>query len=150
MQKAYKYSIVYFIAFSLLLLGSSILLFEEKIGLSNAAILEYYLGNEEKFILAKSWSVTLEIILPHLFAFGLLIMVALHFLIFTKFRASPFFKYFIYSTFLAGFLELSSPFFILQGFEIFASIKLFSFIVLELLLLTIFWLLLKSIFLHRK
>lgn len=150
MQKAYKYSIVYFIAFSLLLLGSSILLFEEKIGLRSGAILEYYLGNEEKFMLAKSWSVVLKIILPHLFAFGLLIMVALHFLIFTKFRASKLFKYLIYATFFAGFVELFSPFLIFQGFEIFAPIKLVSFIALELLLLTIFWLLLRSIFLHRK
>ena len=145
MQKAYKYSIFYFLLFSILLLGSSLLLFDDKIGLSPTAIAEYYLGNEEKFLVEKSWSTILKIILPHIFAFGLFFMVVLHFLLFTKHKDTKLFLYLSYAIFLVGFLELFSPYMILAGFHSFAFVKLISFVLLELLLPYTFWLLLVSI-----
>jgi len=145
LQKAYKYSIVYFLLFSILLLGSSLLLFADKIGLSSTAIVEYYLGNEANFIFAKSWETVLKIILPHIFAFGLYFMVVLHFLLFTRHKDTKLFLYLSYAIFFVGFLELFSPYMILAGFESFAVVKLISFILLELLLLYTFWLLLVSI-----
>ena len=145
MQKAYKISILYFLLFSLLLLASSIALFEVKIGFSLDAVLEYYQGNEEKFIPAKSSIGVLKIILPHIFGFGLFGMVLLHFLIFTKFKKSKQFYIFIYLTFSLLFLEMFTPFFIIWGIQFFAYFKLFSFILLELILLYIFYLLFKTI-----
>ena len=145
MQKAYKYSILYFLLFSLLLLASSILLFEEKIGFSVAGVLDYYLGNEEKFITAKSTTGVLKIILPHIFLFGLFVMVVLHFLIFTKHKHTKKMRLLIYASFLIAFSELFSPFFILYGFEFFAYVKLLSFMLFEFLFLYLFWLLFESI-----
>ena len=145
MQKAYKYSILYFLLFSLLLLGSSALLFSQKIGFSYEGVLDYYLGSEELFMMAKSNAGLLKIILPHIFGFALFFMVVLHFLLFTKHNKTKQFKFLIYSTFFVGILELFSPFFILSGFEFFAYIKLISFFLLESLLLYIFWLLLNAI-----
>ena len=84
MQKVYKLSILYYLAFILLLITSAIMLFENKIGFSATSILEYYLGSEEKFIPSKGYIGVLKIILPHIFVFGLLSMVLLHFLVFTK------------------------------------------------------------------
>jgi len=146
LQQAYKYAVFYFLSFSLLLLGSSLLLFENKIGFSVSSVLEYYLGNEDKFLVQKSWSTILKIILPHIFAFGLFFMVVLHFLLFTKHKTSKLFIRLIYAIFFMGFLEMFSPYFIIMGLEFFAYVKLISFISLELLLLYVFWLVLSSIF----
>jgi len=145
LQQAYRYSILYFLAFSLLLLASSILLFNERIGFSYGSVLEYYLGNEESFIMAKRPSGLLKIILPHIFGFGLFIMVVLHFVMFTKTNKKRIMPYLISATFISGFIELFSPFFILYGFEFFAYLKLLSLFVFESLLLYMFWILYSSI-----
>jgi len=145
LQKAYKYALIYFLVFSLLLLISSILLFEEKIGFSVSAVLDYYLGNEAKFITLKTTAGVLKIILPHVFVFGLFTMVVLHFLIFTKHKHTKKMKLLIYTSFFIAFSELFSPFFILYGLEFFAYIKLASFVLFELLFLYLFWLLFESI-----
>jgi len=146
MTQAYKYSILYFVLFSILLLGTSFMLFEEKIGLSISSILQYYQGNNEQFIMAKSNAGVLKVILPHIFAFGLFIMVVQHFLLFTDFKKAKQFVVLIYVSFTTAFLELVSPFFILQGFEVFAYVKLISFGLLEFVLLYTFALLFRSIF----
>lgn len=145
MTKAYKYSLIYFLAFSLLLLISGLLLFEHKIGFSVQEISSYYLGNEDKFINPQTNSGILKIVTPHLFAFGLFIMVLLHFLIFTKKRNSRTLKTVIYLTFISAVLELLSPFGIINSIEFFAYIKLLSFFIFELLVLFSSWLLFRSI-----
>jgi len=143
--KAYKYSIVYFLVFSLLLILSGVLLFEYKIGFSVEQISSYYLGDEDKFINPQTSSSILKIITPHIFAFGLFIMVLLHFLIFTKKRSSKTLKAVIYLTFLSAILELLSPFGIINNIEFFAYVKLLSFIIFDLLVLFSSWLLFRSI-----
>ncbi|MEN8303446.1 MAG: hypothetical protein ABFQ64_05205 [Campylobacterota bacterium] len=145
MTKAYRYSIVYFLAFSLLLSVSGAMLFEHKIGFSVQEVSNYYLGNEERFINPKTNSAVLKTILPHIFAFGLFIMVLLHFLVFTKKRDSKSVKLLIYLTFISAALELASPFGIINGMEFFAYLKLLSFGVFELLILYSSWLLFRSI-----
>jgi len=145
MTKAYKYSIVYFLVFSLLLILSGVLLFEYKIGFSVEQISSYYLGDEDKFINPQTSSSILKIITPHIFAFGLFIMVLLHFLIFTKKRSSKTLKAVIYLTFLSAILELLSPFGIINNIEFFAYVKLLSFIIFDLLVLFSSWLLFRSI-----
>ncbi len=145
MTNAYKYSIIYFLAFSLLLMISGVLLFEYKIGFSVEQISSYYLGDEDKFMNPQTSSGILKIITPHIFAFGLFIMVLLHFLIFTKKRSSKILKAVIYLTFLSAILELLSPFGIINSIEFFAYVKLLSFIIFELLVLFSSWLLFRSI-----
>lgn len=145
MTKTYQYSILYFLLFSLLLLLSGFLLFEHKIGFSTHQILEYYQGSTEKFIVEKSASGILKTALPHIFSFGLFAMVLLHFLIFTKLRNKQSTKILIYLVFLSAFLEIFSPFFIILGVDFFSFIKVGSFLVLQLLVLYISWLLFASI-----
>ena len=145
MQKAYKYTVLYFLLFSLLLLLSSILLFGEKIGFLQEAILLYYLGDEEKFLIAKSMSGVLKIVLPHIFAFGLFCMVVLHFVVFTKSNRSKFMKFFIYGLFTFSLLEIFTPLLIINGFEIFTYLKLISFLLFEFLALLLLWVLFRSI-----
>lgn len=145
MIQSYKYAILYFLVFSLLLVLSGALLFEEKIGFSIAGVLNYYLGNEETFIQQKSTLAIFKTILPHIFAFGLFCMVILHFLIFTKNRYTKKAKLLIFVIFISSLLEIVSPFFIVNGFEFFAYIKLVSFFLFEGLIIYISWLLFSSI-----
>lgn len=145
MQEAYKLSILYYLAFSLLLIVSAVMLFEHKIGFSYGAVLEYYIGNEEKFIPSQSASGILKIVLPHIFVFGLFFMVLLHFLVFTKLRYEKSLLTLIYAAFATALLEIFSPLLIINGFEFFAYIKLFSFFGLLAIILYISWLLFKSI-----
>jgi len=145
LQKAYRFSILYFLVLSILLLGSSVLLFESKIGFSIQSVLEYYQGNEEKFINPKSMVGVLKIILPHIFGFGLFSMVILHFVVFTKSRENKIFRFIIYALFIVAFLELFSPLLIIQGFAFFAFVKIVAFILFEVLYLALFWILFRSI-----
>ncbi|MCW8894468.1 MAG: hypothetical protein OQK48_04010 [Sulfurimonas sp.] len=145
MQKAYKLSILYYLAFSLLLIVSAVMLFEHKIGFSFNGVVDYYVGNEDKFIPAKSLVGILKIVLPHIFVFGLLAMVLLHFLVFTEHRYKKSTLVLIYLTFTTALLEMFTPFLIVVGLEFFAYIKLFSFFIFLALILYVSWLLLRSI-----
>jgi len=145
LQKAYKYAVLYFLLFSLLLLLSSILLFAEKIGFSQEDIVVYYLGDEERFLIAKSMSGVLKIVLPHIFAFGIFGMVILHFVVFTKSDKSKHMIYFIYGLFTLSLLEIFTPLLMINGFIIFTYFKLISFFLFEFLALLLLWILFRSI-----
>ncbi|QOP45825.1 hypothetical protein [Sulfurimonas paralvinellae] len=145
LNKAYRYAIGYFLLFSLLLLVSGALIFSDKIGFSYESILHYYLGDEAAFIPAKSYAGLLKIILPHIFAFGLFVMVVLHFLIFTQKRNTKEMQIIIALSFFSAFLELFSPFGILAGLHFLIYVKLISFFLFEFTLLYVLFILFKSI-----
>ncbi|MCF6339172.1 MAG: hypothetical protein L3J10_00240 [Sulfurimonas sp.] len=145
MQKSYKLSILYYLVFTLLLISSAIILFEHKIGFSFTSVLEYYIGNEEKFIPAQSTLGILKIILPHIFVFGLISMVLLHFIVFTNHREKKATLILIYVTFITAILEIFTPILIVNGFEFFAYVKLLSFFLFLLFIVYISWLLFYSI-----
>jgi hypothetical protein len=145
MQEAYKLSILYYLAFSLLLIVSAIMLFEHKIGFSFSGVLEYYTGNEERFIPAQSVAGILKIVLPHIFVFGLFTMVLLHFLVFTNIKYKKNIIILVYTIFAIALLEIFTPFMIIGGFKFFAYVKLFSFFALLALVLYLSWLLFHSI-----
>ncbi len=145
MYNSYRYAVLYFLLFSLLLVLSGFLLFDSKIGFSVQGVLDYYLGNEEMFTQEKTALGILKIVLPHIFAFGLFSMVLLHFLIFTSHRNSPKAKALIYLIFITALLEIITPFFIINGYHFFAYLKLFSFFLFESLILYTGWLLFTSI-----
>ena len=145
MQKAYKFSILYFLAFGILLLASSVALFSHKLGFSLHAIASYYLGDEQRFIPAKTYLGTLKIILPHILGFGIFVMVTLHFFLFTRYKNTKLLSFITYGTFFVAFTELFTPFMILQGFESFAVLKLLSFVLFEGIILLLIALLTHNI-----
>lgn len=145
MQKAYKLSILYYLVFSLLLIISAVMLFEHKIGFSINSVVDYYIGNTEKFIPSKSIAAILKIALAHILSFGLLAMVLLHFLVFTEYKHSRETTIVIYLTFITALLEIFTPLMIINGFEFFAYLKLVSFFLFLALLVYIPWLLFISI-----
>ncbi len=145
MQKYYNYAVLYFLLFSIILLASSIALFITKIGLSYSDILHYYLGNERLFLTPKTLAGLLKIILPHIFGFGLFLMVVLHFGLFTKLRKSQKLYLLSIALFTTAFIELFSPIFIILGATFFVYVKLLSFVLFELLTLYALWLLFHAI-----
>jgi len=144
-SKAYKYAISYFLLFTVLLLVSAALIFADKIGFSYNSIRHYYLGSEAVFSTTKTFNGLLKIIVPHIFAFGLFIMVILHFLIFTGKRNTKEVQIIIYSAFITAFLELFSPFFIIFGLDFFIFIKLISYFLFNFVILYTLFILFKSI-----
>ncbi len=145
MQEVYKLSILYYLLFTILLVISAALLFEHKIGFSFTGVLQYYIGNEEKFISPQTPIGILKVVLPHIFVFGLISMVLLHFIVFTKKRYKKITIYLIYLTFITAILEIFAPFLIIQGFEFFAYIKLLSFFMFLGFIVYISWLIFYSI-----
>ncbi|MBN2816564.1 MAG: hypothetical protein JXQ67_07755 [Campylobacterales bacterium] len=145
MTKVYKVSIFYFLLFTLALLATAIALFSLKIGFSKADVLHYYLGDAEHFIVAKTALGILKIILPHIFAFGLFMMVLLHFLVFTEYRNSKQLRYTIYTAYITVAAELFSPFFILAGIEFFAYVKIAAFFLMSFIQVYLSYLLFHSL-----
>jgi hypothetical protein len=58
------------------------LLYFSKMGLGYASVVEYYLGNEERFLSPRSYQGLLEVSHLHLFAMGMLLMVLTHLVLF--------------------------------------------------------------------
>jgi len=58
------------------------LLYFNKMGLTPASVVEYYLGSEEKFLPARSYQGLLEVSHFHLFAMGMLLLVLTHLVLF--------------------------------------------------------------------
>jgi len=150
MHNTYRLAIVYFTLFSILLLVSAFMLFFTKIGFSIEDINTYYIGNEAKFMHAKTLSGTLKVLYPHMFSIALFSMVILHFVYFTKFNNSLYFRYLIILTYLSIFLEIFSGFFMILGISMFAFVKLASFISMFIVFLFLFWLILHSILSQKK
>ena len=58
------------------------LLYFHKMGLSPASVVDYYLGNEERFLQPRSYQGLLEVSHFHLFAMGMLLLVLTHLMLF--------------------------------------------------------------------
>lgn len=142
MHKAYRFSLIYFALFTLLLLISGALLFDLKIGFESQRALSYYLGDPQNFIMAKSSYGLLKVVLAHIFAFALLSMVLLHFLAFTQFKHNKWSVFLVYLLFFVQFLEIFSPFLILWWSGFFIYLKIVSFFLYMLLVPFVFALLL--------
>jgi len=132
MNEAYiKTVLTLFSTLTLLLLITSILLFGTKIGFSLEDISNYYRGNEELFIVKKSFEGLLETTLPHLFSITTLIFIVIHLLLFTEYK--KFVPYLLYGLLLSSVADLSSGYLLVANFTLFAVIKWVSFLIFEIL-----------------
>ncbi len=64
------------------LLVTNALLYFNKMGLSAASVIDYYLGSEERFLSPRSYQGLLEVSHFHLFAMGMLLLVLTHLALF--------------------------------------------------------------------
>jgi hypothetical protein len=65
-----------------LLWVTNALLYFQKMSLTPGSVVEYYLGNEERFLQPRSFQGLLEVSHFHLFAMGMLLMVLTHLVLF--------------------------------------------------------------------
>lgn len=135
MHSSYKSLILYFLTFNTLLLTSALLIYSIKIGFIPSEVVEYYS--------AKTIVGVLKVNLPHIFLFGLFGMVLLHFLIFTNYKNDL--KKLSYTFFTSAFFELVSPLLIIGGLDLFAYVKIVSFIIFYFVIIYISILLLLDI-----
>ncbi len=79
------------------------LLYFNKMSLTASSVVEYYLGNEERFLSPRSYQGMLEVSHFHLFAMGMLLLVLTHLMLFVPLKngtkalliALPFFAAFV-------------------------------------------------------
>jgi hypothetical protein len=146
MHRAYRFAIVYFVLFGLMLLLSAGALFLSKIGFSAEAVSLYYLGSDT--VAGKSPYGLLETAVPHLGAMGLYIMVTAHFLLFAPAGAKRRAVAPAVALFLAAALDIVSGAFVAAGYQTWIWIKLAAFAALMTLCLYLSLLILYYAFWH--
>jgi hypothetical protein len=62
--------------------GTNALLYFNKMSLTAASVIEYYLGSEERFLSPRTYQGLLEVSHFHLFAMGMLLLVLTHLMLF--------------------------------------------------------------------
>ncbi len=144
MHQSYRFSIIYFSIFGVLLLLSGATLFLSKLGLSYESVSTFYLGSAVQFSQPKSSYGLLETALPHLGAMGLFIFVTLHFMLFAGKKEKQKSVAPAIALFVAALLDIASGFMIVQGFSIFVWVKIVAFISLELLSLYLLYILFQN------
>ncbi len=133
-KQLYYLLLVLAIGLITLQLSTGIWLFILKYGLSPAEVLTYFSGNEELFIMKKSFEGLLETAVPHFMAISLSIFVYAHFLLFTKIISQRQKQLIIFGLFFFASVDIFSPFLIIYGFEIFAWFKVIAFWSFEMLM----------------
>ncbi len=123
--------IISFAIFNIFFVLSNILS-HMKLGFAADEISEYYLGNKERFIRAKTFSGILKIFNFHAVASSIYLMALSHFLLLTEYTYSGLIIMAIFSSALVNFI---SPFFIRYVSAAFSYLKLFSFYIMQLCML---------------
>jgi len=133
------------LAFTVFFWATNVLLFVEKMGFSYQSIVEYYLGNEEKFKTPVSYMGLLETTHSHLFAFAMLLLFLNHLIIFVDITRSMKIILILGSS-LSALGDILSGWFIVYVSPVFAFLKISSFVVLQLSISLLLVFILKSIF----
>ena len=105
-------------------------LYFEKMGLTRASVVDYYLGNEQQFTEPRSFAGMLEISHFHLFAMGMLLLVLTHLVLFTPIsnRAKA---WLIVAPFAAALLDEGSGWLVRFVSPVFALAKIAGFLALQ-------------------
>lgn len=75
--------VLMFLGYTILFWVSNGLMYFHRMGLSYQSVISYYLGSEDLFTEAKSYSAMLEVTHFHLFAMGILVVTLAHLALFT-------------------------------------------------------------------
>ncbi len=106
------------------------LLYFARMDLSYLSVVEYYLGSEERFLSPRSYQGLLEMSHYHLFAFGMLIMVLTHLMLFVP-LSNRTKLWLIVVPFLAGLLDEGAGWLVRYAHPLFAYAKIAGFLLLE-------------------
>ena len=106
------------------------LLYFQKMSLSYDSVVNYYLGNEELFLSPRSYQGLLEVSHFHLFAFGMLLLLMTHLMLFIPVKSS--WKVWLISVpFLSGFVSEGSSWLVRFVHPDFAYLKIAGFLMLQ-------------------
>ena len=121
------------VLYSLYVVGlwlTNALLYFARMDLSYLSVVEYYLGSEERFLSPRSYQGLLEMSHYHLFAFGMLIMVLTHLMLFVP-LSNRTKLWLIVVPFLAGLLDEGAGWLVRYAHPLFAYAKIAGFLLLE-------------------
>jgi len=121
------------------------LLYFQKMSLSYASVVGYYLGNEESFLPPRSYQGLLEVSHFHLFAMGMLLLVLTHLMLFVPLRPRTK-AWLIAVPFLSGFLDEGAGWGVRFLHPGFAYLKIAGFLLLQTSLALLVGLSLWSVF----
>jgi len=106
------------------------LLYFNKMGLTYASVVDYYLGSEERYLTPRTYQGMLEVSHFHLFAIGLLLLVLTHLMLFIP--ASNTVKlWLIVLPFIAGLLSEGASWLVRYAHPGFAYLKIAGFLLLQ-------------------
>jgi hypothetical protein len=106
------------------------LLYFNKMSLSAASVVEYYLGSEERFLSPRSYQGLLEVSHFHLFAMGMLLLVLTHLVLFVP-LSNRTKAWLIAVPFLSALLDEGSGWAVRFVHPLFAYLKIAGFLLLE-------------------
>ena len=105
-------------------------LYFNKMSLAPASVAAYYLGDPEQFTSARTYQGLLEVSHFHLFAFGMLLLVMTHLMLFVPLSTRT--KAWLISVpFFAGLLDEGASWAVRFGGESFAIVKVAGFLLLQ-------------------
>ncbi len=106
------------------------LLYFNKMGLSYASVVEYYLGSEERFLTPRTYQGMLEVSHFHLFAMGMLLLVLTHLMLFIP-APSIVKLWLIVLPFAAALLDEGASWLVRYAHPGFAYLKIAGFLLLQ-------------------
>ena len=106
------------------------LLYFNKMNLTAASVIDYYLGSEERFLSPRSYQGLLEVSHFHLFAMGMLLLVLTHLMLFVPLRNSTK-AWLIVIPFMSAILDEGSGWLVRFVSPNFAYAKIAGFLMLE-------------------
>jgi len=142
-----KTLITLFAVMLLALLATSIALFIIKIGIEPVDIAQYYMGNEEAFIVKKSFEGLFETTAPHLFAITIMIFIVIHLLLFTNYK--KYIPHLLAGLLISFIADMSSGYFLIANLTFFAVIKWVSFLIFQALFIISIFLIISDIIRHK-
>lgn len=134
--------VVLFVVYVALLWVTNAILYFQKMGLTPASVVQYYLGSEEHFLQPRSFQGMVEVAHFHLFAMGILLMTLTHLMLFVPLswnvKAS-----FVIIPFFAALLDEGAGWLVRFVSPGFAVVKIAGFLLLEtslaVLVVTCLW-----------
>jgi len=142
-----KTLITLFAIMLLALLATSIALFIMKIGIEPVDIAQYYMGNEENFIVKKSFEGLFETTAPHLFAITIMIFIVIHLLLFTNYK--KYIPHLLAGLLISFIADMASGYFLIANLAFFAIIKWVSFLLFQFLFIIAIFLIISDIMRHK-
>ncbi|MBW2272467.1 MAG: hypothetical protein JRG96_04290 [Deltaproteobacteria bacterium] len=128
--------VVLYSAYVGLLWITNALLYFQKMSLAPASVVAYYLGNEEQFLLPRTYQGLLEVAHFHLFAIGMLLLVLTHLMLFIPARQGLK-AWLIALPFVSGIISESGGWLVRFVSPHFALVKIGGFLLLQTSLLVL-------------